>query len=54
MAVGGLYLGRRMYLPAPATEPLERLGWFHTLLVNKYYLDDLYMNGIVRPNHSSR
>ena len=49
VAVAGLYLGRRLYLPAPATEPLERLGWFHTLLVNKYYLDDLYMNGIVRP-----
>jgi NADH-quinone oxidoreductase subunit L len=49
VAVGGLYLGRRMYLPAPAREPLERLGWFHTLLVNKYYLDDFYMKGIVLP-----
>jgi len=53
VAVAGLYLGRRLYLPAPATEPLERLGWFHTLLVNKYYLDDFYMKGIVRPIRDS-
>jgi NADH-quinone oxidoreductase subunit L len=49
VAFAGLYLGRRMYMPAPAREPLERLGWFHTLLVNKYYLDDIYMKGIVLP-----
>jgi NADH-quinone oxidoreductase subunit L len=53
VAVGGLYLGRRLYMPAPAREPLERLGWFHTLLVNKYYLDDFYMKGIVRPIRDS-
>src|SRR5438270_12472226 len=53
VALGGLYLGRRLYMPAPATEPLERLGWFHTLLVNKYYLDDFYMNGIVKPIRDS-
>ena len=49
VAVAGLYVGRVLYMPAPATEPLERLGWFHTLLVNKYYLDDLYMGAIVKP-----
>jgi NADH-quinone oxidoreductase subunit L len=49
VALVGLYLGRRMYMPAPAREPLERLGWFHTLLVNKFYLDDIYMKGIVFP-----
>jgi len=49
VAVGGIALGRWMYMPAPATEPLRRLGVFHTLLVNKYYLDDLYMKGIVLP-----
>ena len=53
VAVAGLYAGRRLYMPAPATEPLERLGWFHTLLVNKYYLDDFYMKGIVRPIRDS-
>jgi len=53
VAVAGLYLGRRLYMPAPAREPLERLGWFHTLLVNKYYLDDFYMNGIVLPIRDS-
>src|SRR5438552_15014344 len=53
VAVGGLYLGRRLYMPAPATEPLERLGWLHRLLVNKYYLDDFYMKGIVRPIRDS-
>ena len=49
VAVGGIALGRRMYLARPATEPLERLGWFYKLLVNKYYLDDLYYRGIVYP-----
>jgi NADH-quinone oxidoreductase subunit L len=53
VAVLGLYVGRRMYMPAPAREPLERMGWFYTLLVNKYYLDDFYMKGIVRPIRDS-
>ncbi|MGZ4119703.1 MAG: NADH-quinone oxidoreductase subunit L [Actinomycetota bacterium] len=53
VAIGGLYLGRVMYMPAPATEPLERLGWFHTLLVNKYYMDDFYMKGIIYPIRDS-
>ena len=53
IAVGGIALGRKLYLPAPATDPVERLGWFHTLLVNKYYLDDFYYKGIVYPIRDS-
>jgi NADH-quinone oxidoreductase subunit L len=49
IAVAGIAFGRALYLPAPATEPLERLGWFYKLLVNKYYLDDIYYKGIVYP-----
>jgi NADH-quinone oxidoreductase subunit L len=49
VAVGGIALGRRMYLPAPATDPLERMGFFYRLLQRKYYLDDFYMGAIVRP-----
>jgi NADH-quinone oxidoreductase subunit L len=49
VAAGGISLGRRMYVPAPATEPLVRMGWFYRLLVNKFYLDDFYWKAIVRP-----
>ncbi|HJR19858.1 MAG TPA: NADH-quinone oxidoreductase subunit L [Actinomycetota bacterium] len=49
VAVGGIALGRRMYMPAPAREPLERMGFFYRLLQRKYYLDDLYWVAIVRP-----
>jgi NADH-quinone oxidoreductase subunit L len=49
VAGGGLVLGRKLYLPHPAVDPLRKLGWFHTLLVNKYYLDDLYMRGVILP-----
>jgi len=49
VAVLGIGLGRRLYMPAPQRDPLLRLGWFHKLLVNKYYLDDFYMKGIVYP-----
>jgi NADH-quinone oxidoreductase subunit L len=51
-AAGGIMFGRRMYvgrLAKDTPDPIERLGWFHKLLVNKYYLDDLYMKGIVYP-----
>ncbi len=49
VAAGGIALGRRMYMPAPAREPLERMGSFYRLLQRKYYLDDFYWNVIVRP-----
>ncbi|MBI4727973.1 MAG: NADH-quinone oxidoreductase subunit L [Acidobacteria bacterium] len=49
VALAGIGLGRALYARVPARDPLLRLGWFHTLLVNKYYLDEFYMRGIVRP-----
>ncbi len=49
VALAGIALGRRLYLTRPAVDPVTRLGAFHTLLVNKYYLDDLYYKGIVYP-----
>ena len=49
VAVGGILIGRRLYLPAPEREPLERLGFFYRLLQRKYYLDDFYGAAIVRP-----
>jgi len=49
VAIGGILLGRRLYLPAPANEPLERLGPFYRLLQRKFYIDDFYMGAIVRP-----
>ncbi|MGH2726761.1 MAG: NADH-quinone oxidoreductase subunit 5 family protein, partial [Actinomycetota bacterium] len=49
VAAGGIGLGRRMYMPAPAREPLERMGFFYRLLQRKYYLDDFYWNVFVRP-----
>jgi NADH-quinone oxidoreductase subunit L len=49
VAAGGIALGRRLYLPAPAVDPVTKLGPLHTLLVNKYYLDDFYMKAIVLP-----
>lgn len=49
VAASGLLLGRKLYLPHPKVDPVTKMGWFHKVLVNKYYLDDLYMAGIVRP-----
>jgi len=49
VAVGGILIGRRVYMPAPAREPLVRLGFFYRLLERKYYIDDFYMAAIVRP-----
>ena len=48
-AGSGLALGNKLYASHPAVDPLKKLGWFHTLLVNKYYLDDFYMAAIIRP-----
>lgn len=49
IAIAGIALGRKLYKVAPAVDPVTKLGPLHTLLVNKYYLDDFYMKGIVRP-----
>ncbi len=48
-AVLGITFGRRLYGTYAQRDPLERLGWFHTLLVNKYYLDEIYYKGFVYP-----
>jgi NADH-quinone oxidoreductase subunit L len=45
----GILLGWTLYREYKARDPVTRLGPAYTLLVNKYYLDDLYLKGIVRP-----
>ncbi|MFN2643184.1 MAG: NADH-quinone oxidoreductase subunit L [Actinomycetota bacterium] len=49
LAGGGLVLGSRVYRTYAEVDPLERLGWFHKVLVNKFYIDEFYMAAIVRP-----
>jgi NADH-quinone oxidoreductase subunit L len=52
VALGGLYLGWRVYrdIPAGAPDPLERpLGAVYPVLKNKYYFDELYDFLFVRP-----
>lgn len=49
VALSGIALGRKLYLPHPKTDPLLKMGAFYRLLENKYYLDDFYMKGIVLP-----
>ncbi|MEE8305488.1 MAG: NADH-quinone oxidoreductase subunit L [Candidatus Tectomicrobia bacterium] len=51
LALGGWWLARRLYLLGPPLpDPMaQRLGGFYTLLANKYYVDEAYTNGIVRP-----
>ena len=45
----GLYAGWVTYRRYREPDPTLGLGGFSTLLIHKYYLDDLYFNGIVRP-----
>ncbi len=49
VAVGGILIGRRLYMPAPEREPLERLAFFYKLLQRKYYIDDFYQVAFVKP-----
>jgi NADH-quinone oxidoreductase subunit L len=49
VAVGGVAIGRRAYMPAPAVDPLKRMGFFYRLLERKFYIDDFYWVAIVRP-----
>ncbi len=57
VALGGLYLGHRMYwrqpLRAGEPDPLVKLlgAELHNTLRNKYYLDELYERIFVRPSH---
>jgi NADH-quinone oxidoreductase subunit L len=45
----GLFFGWRMYRTYREVDPVTKLGGLYDLLEHKYYLDDLYFNGIVRP-----
>ena len=45
----GIYVGWVMYREYRGSDPTLNLGGFSNLLVHKYYLDDIYWNGIVRP-----
>lgn len=52
VALGGLYLGWLVYrnLGEGETDPLEiRLGSIHTVLKNKYYIDELYEAIFIKP-----
>ncbi|MBA3552306.1 MAG: NADH-quinone oxidoreductase subunit L, partial [Actinobacteria bacterium] len=48
-ALLGLFVGYRLYRGWRERDPVRRLGPFYTLLERKYYLDDVYLKGIVRP-----
>ncbi len=48
-ALLGIAAGYRLYARWREREPLRALGPAYTLLERKYYLDDIYWRGIVRP-----
>jgi NADH-quinone oxidoreductase subunit L len=45
----GILVGVALYRRYRRRDPLVRLGPLYTLLERKYYLDDIYLRGIVRP-----
>jgi len=45
----GILAGWSVYRDQPEPDPVFQLGWLSNLLVNKFYLDEVYMNGIVLP-----
>jgi NADH-quinone oxidoreductase subunit L len=45
----GLFAAYRLYRTYRERDPLRSLGSVYGLLEHKYYLDDLYLNGIVYP-----
>jgi NADH-quinone oxidoreductase subunit L len=49
LAVAGILLGTALYRTYRERDPLRRMGPFFTLLERKYYLDDVYLRGVVRP-----
>ena len=49
MVAIGIFASWRVYRTYKETDPITRLGAGYTLLEHKYYLDDIYWNGIVRP-----
>jgi NADH-quinone oxidoreductase subunit L len=38
-----------VYRDQPEPDPAFQLGWLSSLLVNKFYLDEVYLHGIVLP-----
>jgi NADH-quinone oxidoreductase subunit L len=48
-AVAGILVGYRLYSRWREPEPLRALGPGYTLLERKYYLDEVYQRGIIRP-----
>ncbi len=48
-ALAAIAFGYRLYATWRERDPVRALGPVYTLLENKYYLDDIYMKGIVRP-----
>ena len=48
-ALAGVAVGYRLYARWRDRDPLRRLGPGYALLERKYYLDDLYLRGVVRP-----
>jgi NADH-quinone oxidoreductase subunit L len=48
-ALIGIAVGYRLYNTYRERDPLRSLGRAYTLVSNKYYIDDFYWNGVVRP-----
>ena len=48
-ALIGIAVGYRLYNTYRERDPLRSLGRAYTLVSNKYYIDDLYWKGVVRP-----
>jgi NADH-quinone oxidoreductase subunit L len=49
LALVGILAGTALYRRFRERDPLTRLGPAYTFLQRKYYLDDVYLKGIVRP-----
>jgi len=49
LALVGVLVGTALYRTYRERDPLRSLGPIYTLLERKYYLDDIYLRGIVRP-----
>ena len=48
-ALGGIAVGYRLYARWRERDPLRALGPAYTLLERKYFMDDIYLRGVVRP-----
>ena len=48
LAILGVIVGTALYRTVPEREPMLRMGWLSNVLVNKYYLDNLYTDVITR------